>query len=432
MLQARETMSKFTSKLCLSALLGAALISSVQASDKPSAQGFNENNVQGEITYYTHKTDFVENGTYDKFVKEFKKLYPKVTDVKVIGFGEYRSLLRQRMNTNDYGDLVQTLTSIPANQYPNYYEPLNVLYTTDEIYFPDTWEYQGKRYGISIGNSLEGLVYNKTVFKEAGIEAPIKTISELYSACEKIKKLGKTPIFINFGTKWALQQFDKLPIVIEGNADVYDKMLTQKAPFSDKNSSFYKSLVILNHLVDNKYVEEDLITHQWEDSKNAFAKGQVGMMYLGNWVIPQIIDKGGESKDIGFMPMPGNDSGVLKAQMNHDFGYAISKHSKNKDTAKAFLKFLLEKSNFDELTGFIPTIKAKTTTLPQLQEYLSYNPVVLQTKPDNVKFIQAANKAKIDFNSGGYIQDLVTAEDFEKALEKLDNRWERAIKRLKK
>ena len=155
-------------------------------------------------------------------------------------------------------------------------------------------------------------------------------------------------------------------------------------------------------------------------------------MYLGNWVIPQIIDKGGESKDIGFMPMPGNDSGVLKAQMNHDFGYAISKHSKNKDTAKAFLKFLLEKSNFDELTGFIPTIKAKTTTLPQLQEYLSYNPVVLQTKPDNVKFIQAANKAKIDFNSGGYIQDLVTAEDFEKALEKLDNRWERAIKRLKK
>ena len=76
-------------------------------------------------------------------------------------------------------------------------------------------------------------------------------------------------------------------------------MLTQKAPFSDKNSSFYKSLVILNHLVDNKYVEEDLITHQWEDSKNAFAKGQVGMMYLGNWVIPQIIDKGGESKDIG-------------------------------------------------------------------------------------------------------------------------------------
>ena len=58
--------------------------------------------------------------------------------------------------------------------------------------------------------------------------------------------------------------------------------------------------------------------------------------------------------------------------------------------------------------------------------------MVLQTKPDNVKFIQAANKAKIDFNSGGYIQDLVTAEDFEKALEKLDNRWERAIKRLKK
>ena len=65
------------------------------------------------------------------------------------------------------------------------------------------------------------------------------------------------------------------------------------------------------------------------------------------------------------------------------------------------------------------------------KEY-SINKKDYANKKDYKAAKKAANKAKIDFNSGGYIQDLVTAEDFEKALEKLDNRWERAIKRLKK
>ena len=90
--------------------------------------GFNQNLVQGEITYYTHRTDLLENGTYKRYADEFKKLYPKVTNVKVLAFADYPGGLRPRMNTSDYGDVIQIIPSVPSSQYANFYEPLNNLF----------------------------------------------------------------------------------------------------------------------------------------------------------------------------------------------------------------------------------------------------------------------------------------------------------------
>ena len=61
--------------------------------------------------------------------------------------------------------------------------------------FYNAWSDNDTVYGVSSGNSLEGLVYNKEVLKEAGVEVPLTTISEFYQANEKIKAQGKTPIF---------------------------------------------------------------------------------------------------------------------------------------------------------------------------------------------------------------------------------------------
>lgn len=417
-----------------SSLLVAGAIAATGLGVSTSANAFttfNADEVKGSITYYTNRTDLIESGVFKRYEEEFKKLYPKVTEVKVVGFADYQGGIRPRMNTGDYGDIVLVLPSVPSEQYANYYEPLNDMYHNTEIYFYDTWADKGNIYGISMGNAVEGLVYNKEVLAKAGVETPIKTLTDFYAACDKIKALGKTPIYVNFGAQWPLQQFDKLPLVIEGNDQVYEKMLTQDAPFSDPNSAYYKSLKFLKTLIYNGYVEKDLMTNSWEDSKNAIAKGEAGMYYLGNWVIPQVIERGAKSENIGFMPIPADDSGVLKAQINHDWAYAVSKFSKNKTTAKAFVQYLLEKSDFDAVAGFIPTVKNRLPSLPQLHEYLNYNPQMIQSPVNSSKFIEVTNKSKIDFYSGGYIQDVMTADDFDAALKKLDARWKRAKERVK-
>ncbi|MDY6417093.1 MAG: extracellular solute-binding protein, partial [Succinivibrio dextrinosolvens] len=203
-----------------------------------------------------------------------------------------------------------------------------------------------------------------------------------------------------------------------------------KAPFSG-NTPYHTSLSVLKNFVTKGYTEKDLMTNSWEDSKNTFAKGEIGTMYLGNWVIPQLIENGAKSEDIGFMPIPANKDGTLYAQLNHDWGYAISKHSKNKDTAKAYLKFLIEKSDFDTIAGFIPTLLDKDIQSPQLKEYMSYKPNILTTPINSTEFIAATNRSKIDFYSGGYIQDLMTASDFDTALKKLDSRWVKAVQKVR-
>ncbi len=45
---------------------------------------------------------------------------------------------------------------------------------------------------------------------------------------------------------------------------------------------------------------------------------------------------------------------------------------------------------------------------------------------NSTKFIEVTNRSKIDFYSGGYIQDVMSASDFDEALKKLDARWNRA------
>lgn len=383
--------------------------------------------VSGSITVYTSRTDLVEDGVFARYEKEFKEKYPNVTSVKVVAFADYQSGLRPRMNTADFGDVVFILPSVPSSQYSNFYLPLTDMYQKDEIYYYDAWKNNLDIYGISSGNSVEGIVYNKQVLQKARVPTPIRTLKDLYVACEKVKKIHKTPFFINFGAQWPLQQFDKLPLLIEGNDRVYENMLNQLDPFSNKQSSYYKSLKILKTLIDKQYVEKDLMSNLWEDSKMFFVKGDIAMLYLGQWIIPQLVDKGANSDNIGFMPFPADDGDYLKAEMTHDWAYAVSKYSKNPETAKAFIKFMLEDSDYNKISGFIPTVKSIKPQVPQLFEFMSYKPEIIDAPENSARFIEATNKSKIDFFTGGYIQDLMTARDFDKALKKLDSRWTRAL-----
>ena len=383
-------------------------------------------NVRGSITYYTNRTDLVDNGTFKRYEEEFKRIYPYVDEVRVIAFADYQKGILPLMQAHNCGDVIQTLPSVTADQYKEYYEPLNDLYNENDIYFYNAWSKDHKIYAISIGNSVEGIVYNKDVFEKAEVTTPLKTIDELYAACEKIKAIGKIPFYVNFGAQWPLQQFDKLPMIIAGDDRVYEKMLYQDHPFSDHKSAYYQSLKILKNLIDKGYTEKELKANTWEESKEAIATGKAAMYYLGNWIIPQIIGKGAPSQNIGFMPMPGDNSGDLKAQMNHDFGYAISKYSKNKETAKAFLKYLLDESDYYLVSGFIPTVKNRIPQLPQLHEFIDYAPKIIQSSGQSENFINVANKSNIDFYCGGYIQDVLTSPDFEKALQRLDERWHQA------
>ncbi len=92
------------------------------------------------------------------------------------------------------------------------------------------------------------------------------------------------------------------------------------------------------------------------------------MMLFGSWVVPQIQGRVPEGKDpsiIKFAPAPDFGAGryVLAAPADN---WAISKFSKNKEAARAFIEYVSEDAQFIADSGYIANKKGVTPVVPEL------------------------------------------------------------------
>ncbi|UKS26785.1 extracellular solute-binding protein [Paenibacillus sp. HWE-109] len=382
--------------------------------------------VKGKITVVTHRTDLVDT-KFKEWTDAFKKKYPGVTEVAIESIKDYGPTMKVRLSTGELGDVNMIPDGVPNNKLAEYYAPLNDLGLNDKVYFPDIKASDGKTLGLPSGVNTNGVAYNKQAFAKAGITSVPKTLDELYAAAEKLKTAGITPLATNFKDKWPLSEWDIIAFEISGDPEFRGSMTKTDAPFAE-GTPYNKALTILKTFVTKGYTEKDLMSTDWESSKKDVASGKTAMYFLGNWVIPQIIENGAKSEDIGFFPMPYDNSGKYNANMGPDYMYGVAKNSKNIDTAKAFVKFMIEESDYADYAGMIPPLKSKVSTMPQLKEFLAMKPNTLQGKPDPDAYSAIANKAQIDFMGGTYVQKLVLAKDFKAGLEELNKKWADAKK----
>ncbi len=392
------------------------------------ALAFDPNKVEGSITFVTNRTDLVDS-FYPKIAEQFKKKYPNVEEVEFEAIRDYDPDLRVRLSSKEYGDVLLVPNGVTRDQLPDFFAPLDALGFKGRVHFEDYRAFQGKMYGVVSGVTAEGLVYNKQAFAKAGISKMPTRLDDFYAAAQKLKDQGIVPLAINFSAQWPLQQWDKLAVTISGKGAYWNTLVNTDTPFNSA-SPYGKSFEILKTFIDKGYTEPDLMSTDWERSKVDVAQGKFGMYYLGNWVINQVIDSGGQAEDIGFAPIPTDNGKQVKALMNPDWFYAVNKHSENVDTAKAFVKFMVEESGFDDFSGFIPPLKEKQPALPQLKEFMGYNPQLVYIVPQSATFTKIANKAQIDIMSGGYIQRLMQSNNYDQAVAKLNQRWSKARKNV--
>ena len=146
----------------------------------------------GEITVLTWRTDLVEDGTFDTYVEEFKAKYPEVTDVKVEGVTDYEGTVKTRMNTDDYGDVLAIPGSVTPDQLPDFFEPLGDQAEMEKEYrWINDKSFEGKSYGIPVVGNVQGILYNKRVWEEAGITDFPTTPQEFLDDLQAIKDNGR-------------------------------------------------------------------------------------------------------------------------------------------------------------------------------------------------------------------------------------------------
>ncbi|NMO96597.1 ABC transporter substrate-binding protein [Paenibacillus lemnae] len=378
----------------------------------------------GKLKVLTHRTDLVNDGTLDKYVDAFKAKYPDA-EIEFEGLTNYAQDIQVRLTTGEAGDVLMIPSGLATSEYPNYFDPLpDEMF--EDVYFADNTLFEDKRYGISTGVNTQGIVYNKKAFEAAGIDKIPASLDELYAAAEKLKAADIIPLYMNFGAQWTMGNWaDNSAWYVAGDPQFASKLVSEEAPFKVDNA--WGTLAeIARTFVQKEWVEKDLYTNNWEISKGEMAAGKAGMYFLGNWVIPQVIGAGAASEDIGFFPLPYDNNGQHNAPLGSDYFIAVSKESENKELATAWIEFFVKESGYVEDSGFMPINKTKESTIPQLAEFQSFKPTLIESEATDPKFNEIANKAQIGIGTGDYVQEYVVADDLQAAFDKLNTKWKEA------
>ncbi len=376
--------------------------------------------MKGTITVLTNRTDMQANGMLNKYSKAFEKLYPG-TKVKWQTFVD-NNTVQVQMNGGVYPDVMMILPTLTPSELPQFFAPLNNLGLGNKVYFNNYQAYQGKVYGIATFGDVNGIVYNKAAFKKAGIKTIPRTMTQFYKDCALLKKSGVVPIALNYTDKWPLGNWsDVLGNLLAKNPNYLNTMVNSNAPFAQSTPEG-QALTVARTLVNRGYVEHDFKNTNWANSKVMLAQGKFGMMFLGNWAVPQVISSGTTSNNIGFFPFPASNNGKNIAILTPDWFLAVNKHSKSIPVAEAFVKWEVVNSGYADYAGGIPTLKTQKSNVPQLVAF-EKEATVIPGVPTSAQWTKIANSAQLDLTGGGAVQTVLTTKNLSAALQQMNQAW---------
>jgi ABC-type sugar transport system, periplasmic component len=398
------------------------------------------------LTHWTNLTNTQGTGWLDKYAATFKK--QTGATVKFQSITDYTDEVKTRLSSGDYGDVLDIPTGVAVADLPQFFSAIGK--TTDKdlknIYYNYVDGIKNKdgsytAYGLSYGLSIVGAVYNKAALKKANISNFPTKLSVLYDDCKRLKAKGIVPIAINFKDKWPLSSaFDSIPEFASHDGNWGNTVYKTNDLFA-ANKPYGISLGILNKIVSNKWVEKDLASTNWEQSKNDLGTGKDAMMFLGSWAVPQMQDAakaaGKSVSDIGYAPIPTDDTGKLYTYASQDYMMGVSKHSANPALARLYLMDFIE-SDFGSSQGFAPIVIGQKSTDPAINGFLKtgvkeITGVPGKTGKEGSNMTDIGNEAGIDFWGGTYLQNACAAAQqgtFAAYIKTLNSKWDAAKKKL--
>ena len=388
--------------------------------------------IKADLKFLTHKTDVIDT-KFQEYIKEFQKMYPNV-NIEYEGVTDYANGVTTRLSTGDWGDICMVPTTIDKDELENYFTSFGSYKTLSESYdFVDNLKYEDDVYGIPSMANVQGIVYNKAVFEEAGITELPKTPDEFLEDLQKIKdNTDAIPLYTNFAADWTMNAWDAY---IDGNAtgdpDFANEGRTKgKDPFADHGDGTgpYAVYNTLYEAVKQKFTEDDPTTTDWEGSKGMMNQGKIGCMVLGSWAISQIQGAGDNADDIAYMPFPISVNGKQYAAAGPDYCYGINCNSSEDEqiAAMCYIKWLTEKSGFAESEGGISIVKGMPypETLSSFEDIdLVINTPALAGEENLMTDIN--NESELGINVSGYIpkEVLQAAIDGSKTMEEMSAEW---------
>jgi raffinose/stachyose/melibiose transport system substrate-binding protein len=404
----------------------AATTAQVESSSAPAETTAAAPQISGKLTALNHFTGMIDD--LKKISDAFNAKYPDAS-ITFETLSDWATVEKVRLASGSAPDILEADFTVvtTSDQLGNFFLPVDDLgYTKDTINFYDMYSYESKHYAIVDSIMLPGLLYSKKTMSGVGITEAPKTLDELYSDCDKLKAKGIVPMGSMVKDLWPLSNWCVVRNAYEtANTakDYYAPYTGSDAPFI-KDSPYGKELAFIKAIRDKGYFDPNPASSSWDVLRLKMDK--TGFLMLANYGLSGLVNE--KPEDVGFCPLPIDNSGKTYSSAMAGTAYAIYKNTKSPDAAKAFIKFWLEDSHFNDLEGMAPSIKGQKSGIPQIADFLAVNPVIFEEPAPTNEFSKIINKAQMDQRLDQVLQEVIVNGDIDAALAKYNKIWADARK----
>jgi multiple sugar transport system substrate-binding protein len=406
--------TKRSTKRRLTGLLGSALALSGMV---VAAQPANALSRSGSTTLtvafcstYCFDTVPLTNKWWNGLAKDFEATHSGVT-VKLVPLpGSYNDVVTKLSLLYRSGSTAPDVAEMPTGQIglwasSGYLAPLNSYLAKASWWagFPKVVQsegtFGGKVYAVDQGENDSAMVYNKVMFKKAGIAVPWhpKTGADIIAAAKKIKAAlpNVTPLWLNAGTgsgaNGLLQGINNF-LVGTNTPEIFDAKTSKwvvDSPGIRESLEFYKT-VYADHL--GASISQLFSPNAVTTPLSLFSSGKLAMAlgsnyFFGNWT--KLVSApywGAAPATMAATPVPtldGNGADVTSTLGGWD--YAVGAHAPDPSLAFQFISLMESQQNSINAAnwaGWVTPNKAYWNA-PAYTKFASYNNLFAQILPNS-------------------------------------------------
>lgn len=322
---------------------------------KPAVQNSgatNEEPREAELNIMMSFPQYMEQ--WETYAKQFEEKMLAEENIKVTvnlempSSDQYDSVLQARLSGDDAPDLY-TLHCNNLGTYNDagYLYDLSGEPLADVIYdnVKATVTIGGKLLAVPIESQAWGVLYNKAIFEECGLEAP-ETLSDLEAICETLNEKGYTPFMLAFQEQWVPQLMTGLTLgdIVSGKLnDWLDRMYKDEGSYEEVREIFdVIDLIMANGT--SRAMEQGS-----EAGAADFALGKAAMFVQGTWASNTIMTTNPDM-ELGVFALPINeDPGCTRVNLSTSTTLAVHPDSQELDLALKFANYVLDENDSSTL-----------------------------------------------------------------------------------
>lgn len=334
-------------RIAAGAALLAALAAVLAVRFRPAAEEKTERDVTISLVYAFQNSQW--NACVEEVVRQFEQANPGIHIDYQIRYEDevYEDTLTRLIARDELGDVVQL-------KEPYRFAENGLLAPLPEglcAQVDTVCRVDGEAYGVAALGVTTGVVYNKALFAQYGLEPPADH-QEFLALCAALRRQGVTPLGVGGEDLWHMEYWmnhflradvlsrepEFLALCAAGERDWGDPLVTE----------------MLTHL--SQLFRRGCVDREWENTPDAalawhLAEGEAAMVFSGPWLMRDALALN-PALEPGWFYVP-NEAGLVVAGESVDVFWAVTAGCANDPeryaAATAFLEFFYSQGVYERV-----------------------------------------------------------------------------------